>query len=370
MTEAAFVSVVMPVRDEAGHVGDALDAILANDYPRDRMEVLVLDGGSTDGTRAAVSERAGRDARVRLLDNPGGTAPSGLNAGVAAAGGEIIVRVDARTLPEADYVRTLVELLAETGAWNVGGPQRAVGAGIVGRAAAIATTSPFGVGDARFRTSDRAEWVDSVYLGAWRRETLERLGGFDERAVVNQDYELNYRLRLAGGRILLSPRVRCAYRVRDTFGGLARQYYRYGRGKLGTLRLHPESLRWRQLAAPALVAGLAASAAAAPFLPVAGLALPAVYAAGALGASLVGAARGGWGAFPALPGVFATMHLSWGVGFWSGLARQGPPRPFLRPLLGSLRTPRNAQGLPNEYTLPMLGSRSEGTTSTDAESPR
>jgi GT2 family glycosyltransferase len=192
------------------------------------------------------------------------------------------------------------------------------------------------VGDARFRFSERAEDVDTVYLGAWRRDTLVDAGGFDEDLPINEDYELFHRLRAAGGRVVLSPEIRSEYHVRPSLGALARQYYRYGRGKIDMLRMHPESLRWRQVAAPALVAGLAASAVVAPFRPRLALIVPAAYVAANLAASAL-AARRRAGALPVLPAAFATMHVSWGVGFWAGLLRKGPPRPFLGPLARSFR---------------------------------
>jgi cellulose synthase/poly-beta-1,6-N-acetylglucosamine synthase-like glycosyltransferase len=322
MSSTPRVSVIMPVRNESPRIAECLDAVLASDYRGDRLEVLVVDGMSEDGTREAVAARASGDARLRLIDNPGRTAASGMNRGLEAARGEVIVRMDARTLPEPDYVRACVEVLDRSGASNVGGPQRTAGSGLVGRAAALATTSPFGVGDARFRYSEREEEVDTVYLGAWRRSTLEEAGGFDERLRVNQDYELNYRLRQAGGRILLSPRIRSTYRIRERLSELAGQYFRYGRGKAAMLRRSPGAVRWRQLAAPGLVAGLAASLALLPVVPVAAAIVPGTYLAATLLVSLITGIRRDPRALPALPAVFATIHLSWGLGFWAGVLRR------------------------------------------------
>jgi GT2 family glycosyltransferase len=315
------VSVILPVRDDVSLIGECLDAVLASDYPADRLEVLVVDGMSADGTREAVAARAAEDARLRLVDNPGRTAAAGLNRGVEVAHGEVIVRMDARTRPEPDYVRACVEILERSGASSVGGPQRATGTGLVGRAAAVATTSPYGAGDARFRYSERQEEVDTVYLGAWRRSTLESTGGFDEGLAVNQDYELNHRLRKAGGRVLLSPSIRSTYRIRESLGELAGQYYRYGRGKAGMLRRFPDALRWRQLAPPALVAGLAASVAILPVAPAAAAILPGLYAATTVLTSVLTGIRRDPGTTAVLPVVFATIHLSWGLGFWAGLLR-------------------------------------------------
>jgi succinoglycan biosynthesis protein ExoA len=328
---APRVSVILPVRDEAGLVDGVLDAVLGGDEPEGGLEVLVIDGMSEDGTRELVTARAGLDARVRMLDNPARVIPAALNIGLAEARGAFVLRMDARALPEPDYVATAVDLLETTGAANVGGPQRSVGEGLVGRAAAIATTSFFGVGDARFRFSQREEEVESVYLGAWRRETLEALGGWDETAESNEDYELNHRLLRDGGRILLSPRLRCRYRVRERLPELAGQYLRYGRWKAAMLRRHPGSVRWRQLAAPALVAGLALSAGLALWRPRLAAVIPAGYGLASVAASVV-AARRDAGALPALPAVYAVMHVAWGTGFWAGLVRPAPlPRTGTRP---------------------------------------
>ena len=310
------VTVVVPMLDESATIGPCLDSLLAGDYPADALEVLVADGGSRDGSAAIVDAYAARDARVRRIPNPGRIAAAAMNAGIAASSGDVIVRADAHTTYAPDYVRACVRVLEETGAAAVGGPQRARGSSPVGRAIAMATTSPFGVGDARFRYSERTEETDTVYLGAWRKRTLVDVGGFDEGLAVNEDYELNHRLRAAGGRVVLSPEIRSEYRVRESLGGLARQYFAYGRGKVDMLRRHPRSVRWRQLAAPALVAGLAASAALARTRPRLAAVVPAAYGTATLAAS-VAAARREPASAPVLPGAFATMHLAWGAGFWA-----------------------------------------------------
>jgi hypothetical protein len=197
--------------------------------------------------------------------------------------------------------------------------------GWIGRAVALATSSRFGLGNSKFHYSEDEELVDTVYLGAYRRETLERLGLYDENVAVNEDYELNYRLRRAGGRILLSPRIRSTYEPRPSLRALARQYFRYGRWKARVLRKHPGSLVWRQAAAPLLVAVLLASAVAAPFWPPAGLALAVVAGAYAIacGAAAVVAVGGEWPLLPFVLAAFPTLHLSWGLGMWWGLV--APP---------------------------------------------
>jgi glycosyltransferase involved in cell wall biosynthesis len=322
--EWPFVSVVIPVRNEASHIGRCLDSVLGQDYPANRFEVLVVDGQSDDGTPGIVGEYAARDRRVRLLDNPARTRAPALNLAVAQARGEIILRVDGHCWLAPDYLRQCVLTLRSTGADNVGGPMRPVGETPVGQAVALALTSRFGVGDARFHYSRRPEFVDTVYLGAYRRQALTRVGPFDPAVEPNEDYELNWRIRASGGRVFLSPDIRSWYVPRDSLPALARQYFRYGIGKFASLRKHPRSLRARQLAAPVLVATLAGSALAWLFDRRAAT-LFRLVAAGYLAANLATstwlAVRHGWRHLPWLPPVFATQHLAWGAGFWVAALR-------------------------------------------------
>lgn len=332
-----LVSVVLPMRNEAGFIEPCLDSILANDYPHDRLEVMIVDGMSDDGSRDRVAAYTEQYPSVRLLDNPQRIVPTAMNVGIRHARGEIVVRMDAHTLYAEDYIRRSVEALQATDAANVGGAQRAVGAGYLSNAIAVATTHPFGIGDAKFRYSDEAAWVDTVYLGAWHRDTLEQLGGFNEDWIVNQDYELNYRLRERGGKILLSPKIRCWYYVRPSLAKLIRQYFRYGKWKVKTLTAYPASLRWRQLVPPAFVAAFGLSLILLAFGWTIGALMPAVYLIAVILASAHASSQGGWQYFPLLPLVFATLHVSWGLGFFAGLARFGIPKLSWRSLRQAFR---------------------------------
>jgi GT2 family glycosyltransferase len=319
-----LVSVLMPVRNEAGWIARSLGAVLRQDYPADRLEVLLIDGQSDDQTlqvARAVAAEAGAE-RVRVLANPGRLQAAGLNIGLRQARGEIIVRVDGHTIIAPDYVRVCVATLHATGAANVGGRMNPVGVTATGQAIALATTSRFGV-PAAFHTSSRAQESDTVYLGAWPRAALERIGGFDERLSANEDYELNYRIRRAGGRIFLSPALRSAYSCRETFPALARQYFGYGRGKARMLQRHPRSLRPRQLIAPAFVAALVLSALGARIRAARTLwlTLLAAYLTLDLAATarltLRPDARAPWPVVWRVPLVFPTLHVAWGLGFWA-----------------------------------------------------
>ena len=200
-----LVTVVMAVRNEGAFLEESLGSVLAQDYPADRLEIILADGMSEDGTRAAAEGLRVRHPGLTVIDNPGRVVATGLNAAIRRARGDVIVRVDGHTVIAPDYVRQCVDALERTGADNVGGRMNAVGAGPFGEAVALATSSPFGVGGARFHYSTEEEWVDTVYLGAWRRDVFERIGFFDEELVRDQDDEFNYRLRATGGRVLLTP---------------------------------------------------------------------------------------------------------------------------------------------------------------------
>jgi cellulose synthase/poly-beta-1,6-N-acetylglucosamine synthase-like glycosyltransferase len=330
------------MRNEERHIVGCLKSILANEYPQDRLEILVVDGMSRDGSREIVQAYVASHPNVRLLDNRERIVSSALNVGIREARGEIIVRMDAHAVCARDYVRACVRLLETTEAASVGGVQRAVGTDYMSEAVAIAMKSPFGVGNAAFRHAGRNTWVDTVYLGAWHRSTLERLGGFDEGWVVNQDYELNVRLRQAGGKILLAPDVRCWYHVRPTLGALARQWLRYGFWRVKTLVAYPDSLQWRQLAPPALVLALILSLALLPVHWPLAMLVPALYLSANLLSAIWTASRWGWKYLPLLPLVFATIHMSWGAGFLAGLVKWGVPRITLRSLRRAFRPPEAA----------------------------
>jgi cellulose synthase/poly-beta-1,6-N-acetylglucosamine synthase-like glycosyltransferase len=322
LAEPAFppVSVVMPCRNAAATVAQAGAAALDQDYPGD-LEVVIAHGPSSDSTGDVLAHLTA-DPRVRVVPNPSGGTAAGLNAAIAASGGVVVARCDAQSRFPRHYLRRAVEVLAATGADNVGGTQAAEGTAFLSRAVAIAQTTFLGVGDARYRTGGAPGPVDTVYLGVFRREALERVGGFDEGQVRNQDYELNWRLRESGGTVYFHPDLAVAYTPRSGLRPLWRQYWEYGTWKRVMLRKHPRSLRWRQLAAPGLVAGLVWSLVM-PFTPWpwAAAVVPGAYLAALLGTTLFEGVRRRDPAALALPLVLPTMHLAWGLGFLAGRAR-------------------------------------------------
>ncbi len=312
--EFPLVSVVMAVRNEAGYIEATLDTVLNQDYPGD-IEIVVADGMSTDGTSDLLRLRAARNPSLRVVENPERSAAGGLNRAIASCRGEVVVRCDGHSELPPDYVRLAVEILRQTGAANVGGRQMAEGTTLLERAVAIAMTTPFAVGDARFRYSSVPGPTDTVYLGAFPRDVLDGLGGFDTGLIRNQDYELNYRIRRTGGIVWFDPRLQATYRPRSSIPKLWRQYLDYGKWKRVMLMRNPGSLAARQTAPPLLVIGLVLSA----VTGVAGFPLwwviPSSYAAFLGAATIVESIRRRDRAAGLLPVVIPSMHLAWGLGF-------------------------------------------------------
>ena len=349
------VTVILPVRNEVATAGRAIASILSQDWPPGRLEILVVDGLSTDGT-AEAARRAG--PRVRVLCNPRRTAAAGLNLGLREASGDVIVRLDGHAEAGPGFLREAVAALDATGADCVGGPIETIGEGASGRAIAAAMSSRFGAGGAEFRmTPGRPREVDTVAFGAYRRAAFGRAGVFDPGFVRDQDDEFHLRLRLAGGRIVLVPQIRSTYRCRGTLRALARQYFGYGLWKPRVLRKHGRLPSLRGLAPPALVAGLAASVAVAAGLrdPRWLAAVAAPYAAANLVASGLVAARRGIGLLPRLPLACATMHLAYGAGFLKGLVL--PPGPDEPTRIRQAFERRDAAPRSPERDAPLLAAR-------------
>ena len=306
------MSVLIPVRNAEATIGAAIDSVLSQDY-EGSVEVVVADGSDTPATSDLVRRRY---PTVTLVPNPEQIITAGIHAAHGAATGEIILRCDAHTVLPPGYVRRAVSTLQRTGAANVGGQQRPVGTTFFGRAVAMAMTTPLGAGGARYRLGGAEGPVDTVFLGAFRRDTLEAVGGVDPTLGGAEDYELNWRLRARGETVWFDPGLVVTYRPRSTLRGLAWQYFNYGRWKRVVARRHPASVLPRHLASPLLLLGLAATpvlAVASPIWAVA--AVPLTYALTlTLGSLAVGIRRRSYAAL-LLPLALATMHLSWGIGF-------------------------------------------------------
>lgn len=325
MTESLFVSILMPIRNEATFIERSLGAVLAQDYPHDRMEVIVADGMSTDGTQQIVRTLQARHSNLNLIDNPGQIVSIALNDGFAQAQGDIIVWIGGHTEVAPDYVQRCVHYLENYDVDCVGGSIETIADTLEGQVIALAMSTPFGVGGVHFRTqSNRLRETDTVAFGAYRRSTMERSGPLDVELVRNQDDEYNYRLRELGGKILLAPDIHSRYYSRSSISSLCKQYYQYGFWKVRVMQKHPRQMRPRQFAPPAFAAALISSSALALLFPAARVLLGLIvssYGLVNLTASVWTSRKHGWRHLPLLPVVFAALHLSYGLGFLMGLIR-------------------------------------------------
>ena len=323
------VSVVIPCYNEERFIAKALDQ-LADQFPPDRYEIVVVDGRSEDGTRAVVEDFARRRAEltVRLVDNPARNIPTALNLGVAAAKGNIIARMDAHAVPCDGYISRCVEVLRSGSTGVVGMPCRVKpGADtLMAQAIATAVSHPFGIGDAKYRLGSGGppqEPVDTVAFACFRKSLWQELGGFNEDLLTNEDYDFNYRVRLSGNQVMLDRAGYCDYFARPTLRGLAKQYWRYGSWKARMVRLHPRSIKARHLVAPLFVTSLAV------LLPLALLVRPVLVLLGLeTMAYLFLALVSGWHAVRKqssslslilfVATAFLTIHVTWGAGFILG----------------------------------------------------
>lgn len=314
--ERPLVSVVVPMFDEKGAIEECLDGFAAQTYPLDRLEVLVVDGGSTDGSRQIVDDRAAACPWLRVVDNPARRIPVACNLGIGAARGDIVCFFSSHGVPTPTYVERTVAVLGETGADGVGGTYVHEGQDPVSRAIGLAMSSPYGMASPhRFATSRRE--VDTASHPAYRIGSVRAIGGFDERLERNEDYDLNWRLRRAGGRIVFDPTIRSTYRPRRSLGALTRQFWWYGWWKARVLSKDRGALRLRHVVPPLAVA----VAALAPLALTRRSGRVLVGAGAAAYGLLVSAAvtrESGTGApvdRRTLAVAFPAMHLAWGGGF-------------------------------------------------------
>lgn len=320
------ISIIVPCYNEQHTIHLLLDAIRAQTYGTDDLEVVIADGRSTDRTREMIKEFSADhpELRIVLVDNPKRNIPAALNRAIESASGEYIIRLDAHSAPATDYVERCIRHLENGKGDNVGGVWeiRPRGEGVIAKAIAAAASHRLGVGDASYRYTTQADYVDTVPFGAFKKEVFERYDMFDENLLTNEDYEFNARLRKSGGKIWLDPQIRSVYFARPTLQSLAKQYWRYGYWKWRMLKKYPNTLRWRQALPPIFVASLIGLLLMAVFFQLGRLLLLAelvIYLLVIFSGSLPVAVRNRnlWMAL-ALPCAIATMHLCWGAGFlWS-----------------------------------------------------
>ena len=306
------ISIILPVLNEADHLEESIHSILSQDYLGD-FEIILAIGPSHDGTEKIAQALADKDSRIVLVENPSGRTASALNIAIAATKYSIIVRVDGHSQIPNNYLTLVSSILEETGAVNVGGVMDAQGRTLFERGVARAMKSALGVGASRFHTGGDAGEVDTVYLGAFRKEALLAAGGFDERFTRAQDWELNFRLRSAGGLIYFDPRLIVTYRPRPTVLALAKQYFNYGRWRRVVSRTHQGTINYRYLAPPIAVLGSALSILTSLLLSTIFIVPLAIYLTFILLASFRIARS--IGEIICMPLILLTMHMSWGLGF-------------------------------------------------------
>lgn len=325
------VSVIVPCRNERRHIREFLDSLLAQELDPDcELEILVADGMSDDGTREILREIAVQHPNIRVADNPGRIVSTGLNAAIAASTGGLIIRMDAHTVYAPDYIRECVRASLATHAENVGGPWVAHGRGLLGRAIASAFRVRFCTGGGKAHDADYEGEVDTVYLGCWPREVFDKVGGFDPDLVRNQDDEFNFRLKLAGGKVWQSPRIKSVYTPRASLKALFRQYMQYGYWKVAVMRKHKALASWRHMV-PVMFVLANLTLALLVLLPTplrpyafgAWVLMLALYLFGAFASAFGAAKRDGWDLFFLLPVVFLTYHTAYGLGFLRGLMSSG-----------------------------------------------
>lgn len=319
-----FITVVSPVRNEEEHIHGCLSALVNQDYPRDRYEILVIDGMSEDKTRDIIKSFVKQHSHVRMYDNVNKTVPFALNIGLQYARGEIIVRVDGHAVVAKDYLAQCSRYLKTTRADCVGGRIVSINETKLGRAIALAMSCVFGVGDAKFRVFGGEGWVDTLAFGAYRREVFDKVGTFDEELVRNQDDEFNYRLRKFGGRIFMTPDIKSYYYPRMDIRKLWRQYFLYGFWKVRVMQKHLKMMQIRQFIPGLFLVSLIGSGIlgyySKPFFMVFASILLS-YLVVTLVYSLKVAVKNGLGYFIILPSVFTCLHFSYGFGFICGLIK-------------------------------------------------
>lgn len=319
-----FVSILVPVRNEEKYIARCLDSIIHQDYAPWAFEVIVVDGASTDRTREIILAFQQHYGNLMLIDNPRHLVAISLNLGLQRARGEIIIRVDGHATIMPDYLTQCINVLTNTQADCVGGAIKNINESKAARGIALAMSSSFGVGNSRFRLSGYEGYVDTLAFGAYRRNVFEKIGGFDEELVRCQDDEFNYRLRKNKGKIYLSASIQSCYFPRTDLKNLGRQYFEYGLWKIRVLQKHPSVMQPRQFVPPVFVLALLTLPILSAIVPLARLALAgilALYIMTTLACAMRLWMQSDDSSFPVMLASFPIMHLSYGLGFWTGLIK-------------------------------------------------
>jgi len=319
-----FLSIISPVRNEEKYIAKCLTSLVRQDYDSQQYEILVVDGMSTDRTRDIIKEFEKKYENIKLFDNPNKTVPYALNIGLKHAKGSIIIRVDGHAVIEKDYLYQCVKYLQQTKADCVGGYIESINDAKIGKAIALAMSSSFGVGNARFRTSTKEGFVDTVAFGAYRREVFQKIGNFDEELVRNQDDEFNYRLRKYGGRIYMTSKIKAYYYPRSNIIKLWKQYFQYGMWKVRVMQKHFEVMQLRQFVPLIFLLTILGNLLLGIFIrPLLWglLFINTIYITISLYISLKISLTHGLRYFILLPLIFAVLHFSYGLGFLWGIIK-------------------------------------------------
>jgi len=322
--KSPFTTIISPIRNEEKHIAQCLASLINQDYPKDRYEILVADGMSTDKTRTIVKNFQKKYKNIKLLDNHKKIVPVALNIGLKYATGDVIIRVDGHSIIAENYLSKCIEYLNKTKADCVGGMIESINETKFGKAIALAMSHPFGVGNARFRTSTKPGFVDTLAFGAYRREIFQKIGLFDETLVRCQDDEFNYRLRKSGGKIYLTPEIQSKYYPRANIKKLTKQYFQYGLWKIRVMQKHFEVMQLRQFIPFIFVLSFAATGILSFFIkPFSYLFwfILGSYVFATFVSSLDISIKKGFRYFIILHLIFPILHFSYGFGFFSGLIR-------------------------------------------------
>ena len=250
MKSKPLVSIILPIRNEEKTISNTLDSILLQDYGKENMEIIIADGQSSDSTLSILNQYVDKYKNIKIIENHKKTVPTGFNLALNISNGDIIIRVDGHTTIAKNYVVRCIDILKEKNASNVGGLITPKSKTFLGSLITVATSSVFGIGNSYFHFSKNGRWVDTVYLGAWRRDVFSNIGGFDEDLIRNQDDEFNFRLIQNGGCIWLDPSIKSEYVPRTTIGKLSSQYFQYGFYKVRVLQKRRGLSSYRQLVPP------------------------------------------------------------------------------------------------------------------------
>jgi succinoglycan biosynthesis protein ExoA len=324
------VSVIVPCYNEEATIGLLLDALHQQTFPREKTEILIADGMSTDGTRGVIAAFQGEypDPQIRVIDNPKRSIPSGVNLAISSACGKYIVRIDAHSKPYPDYIERCVTALESNMGDNVGGVWEIQPGGDswFAKAIACAASHPLAVGDARYRLGGNAQQVETVPFGSFRRTLVQKVGAFDENLLTNEDYEFNVRVRESGGVVWFDPAIRSVYFSRPDFVSLVKQYFRYGYWKGKMLQRNPGTIRWRQFLPPAFVFSILLLGLLSVFTSIARwmliLELGLYFAVLLIFGMYLGLKNRQLSLLIGFPLAVATMHVSWGSALlWSFIRR-------------------------------------------------